>query len=164
MLNCGPDRIGDGSAAPSPTQGSVCVVMYFLNQKSPSDPVISLALEEFCLYRLSEFREILILYVNTPSVIIGRNQNPLEEVDVDYTERMGIPVLRRMSGGGSVFHDTGNLNFCFITPQSRHRTDLYRRLVDPIRSCLRRRGCRQNGTPEMISWSMSGRSPAMLIL
>lgn len=101
---------------------------------------MSLALEEFCLHRMTGSLGCLIVYVNTPSVIIGRNQNPLEEVDVGFTERMGIPVLRRMSGGGAVYHDTGNLNFCFITPVFRNRAGLYRRLVDPIRCWLRREG------------------------
>jgi lipoate-protein ligase A len=118
----------------------VVFVVYLLRQHIPSDPAISLALEEFCLQRMTGSLGCLIVYVNTPSVIIGRNQNPLEEVDVDFTERMGIPVLRRMSGGGAVYHDAGNLNFCFITQMSRNRAGLYRRLVEPIRSWLRREG------------------------
>ena len=55
-------------------------------------------------------------YINEPSIIIGRNQNTIEEINRDYVEEHGIHVVRRLSGGGAVYHDFGNLNFSFIMP------------------------------------------------
>ncbi len=54
-------------------------------------------------------------YINQPSIIIGKNQNTIEEINTDYVEDNGIIVVRRLSGGGAVYHDLGNLNFSFIT-------------------------------------------------
>ncbi|KAA8492134.1 Lipoate-protein ligase A [Porphyridium purpureum] len=63
----------------------------------------------------------LLLYVNAPCVVIGRMQNPFKEADLAFLARQRIPLLRRRSGGGAVFHDLGNLNYCFV--QSREDLD-----------------------------------------
>lgn len=72
----------------------------------------NLAAEEFLYSRRRD--EILFLYVNAPSVIIGCNQAVLNETDPDYCKKKGIKIMRRISGGGAVYHDEGNLNFSFI--------------------------------------------------
>lgn len=59
--------------------------------------------------------DVLFLYINSPSVIVGRNQNPAAEADLEFCAAHGIPVLKRISGGGTVYHDTGNVNYSFIT-------------------------------------------------
>lgn len=76
------------------------------------EPAFNLACEEYFLTGSS--REIFILWRNRPSVIVGRNQDTLSEIDPDYTEREGIVVMRRITGGGAVFHDLGNINYSFI--------------------------------------------------
>jgi lipoate-protein ligase A len=58
--------------------------------------------------------DVLLLYVNRPSVIVGRNQQIEAEADVDYCRRHGIEIVRRISGGGAVYHDYGNINYAFI--------------------------------------------------
>ena len=73
-----------------------------------NDPFYNLALEEFCVQNFD--REILILWQNVPTIEIGRNQNTLEEINREYVQK----VVRRLSGGGAVYHDLGNLNFTFI--------------------------------------------------
>lgn len=89
--------------------------MILVDNQGASEPHFNLALEEYLL-RHSEIAEpILLLYTNKPSVIVGRNQNLLEETDPDYLRQHGIPVIRRLSGGGAVYHDGGNLNYSFIT-------------------------------------------------
>ena len=76
-------------------------------------PAFNLATEEYLLKELNE--NIFFLYINEPSIIVGKHQNALAEIDLSYTQKHNIPVFRRMSGGGTVFHYNGNLNFCFIT-------------------------------------------------
>ncbi len=82
--------------------------------KSPStDPVQNFALErELLTERKGDF---LLFYINSPCVVVGRNQSPEAEADLEYCSRNAIPVLRRISGGGAVWHDLGNINYSFIT-------------------------------------------------
>jgi lipoate-protein ligase A len=86
------------------------------------DPRTNLALEEFLLRHVLVDEMLFLFYINAPAVIIGRNQNAFEEVDPDYLTANGIQLVRRLSGGGTVYHDPGNLNFSFISPQ---RDDLH---------------------------------------
>ena len=73
------------------------------------DPAYNLALEELLA---SEYdREFLMLWRNGPSVIIGRNQNTLAEIDADAVRELGVQVVRRTTGGGAVYHDLGNFNY-----------------------------------------------------
>jgi lipoate-protein ligase A len=76
------------------------------------DPFFNLALEEYLLKNSSD--DYLILGINRPSVIIGKHQSPHREVNTRYQFENKIPVIRRISGGGTVYHDHGNLNFSFI--------------------------------------------------
>ena len=80
-------------------------------------PEFNLAAEEHLFLKTGE--DFLLLYVNKPSVIIGSNQAVMNEVDMDFCIENGIRIFRRISGGGAVYHDKGNLNYCFI----RNRTD-----------------------------------------
>lgn len=82
-----------------------------------TDPFFNLAVDEYLLKNRKE--DFLVLSVNTPSVIIGKHQVAHREADTAYVCENKIPVIRRISGGGAVFHDEGNLNFSFIL-QSTH--------------------------------------------
>jgi len=85
-------------------------------------PSFNLAAEEFLL---SESRvEMVFLYVNDPCVIIGSNQSVENEVDMDFCTLNKIEIIRRLSGGGSVFHDRGNLNYCFIHDKNPDKSSL----------------------------------------
>lgn len=83
---------------------------------SGSDPYRNLALEESLLERGIGGGSALLLYVNDPCVVVGRNQNPWAEA----SEGSGLPILRRVSGGGAVYHDRGNLNWSFVVPRRGH--------------------------------------------
>lgn len=85
---------------------------------SSLDPWHNLACEEYLLETLPPGRRVLFLYRNSDAVIIGRHQNPWKESSPQVLDRLGIPLLRRISGGGTVFHDPGNLNFSFIQDRS----------------------------------------------
>lgn len=88
--------------------------MYFVDNQNNYDASVNIALETYLVENRLVDEPILLFYINEPSIIIGRNQNTIEEVNQAYVEEKGITVVRRMSGGGAVYHDLGNFSFCFI--------------------------------------------------
>lgn len=88
--------------------------MYFVDNQNHYDAGTNIALETYLVENRLVDEPILLFYINDPSIIIGRNQNTIEEINREYVEQHGINVVRRMSGGGAVYHDRGNLSFCFI--------------------------------------------------
>ena len=84
----------------------------FYIRNNCTDPRFNLAAEEYVLTHFKE--EVFMLWRNAPSIIIGRYQNTLAEINADYVKEHNISVVRRMTGGGAVFHDLGNLNFTFV--------------------------------------------------
>lgn len=88
-------------------------------ESTTQDPYRNLAIEELLFDQMSKEHETVLLYlwVNEPSVIIGRNQNPFIECNLDLMARDGVHLVRRKTGGGAVFHDLGNLNFTFISSE-----------------------------------------------
>lgn len=113
--------------------------MIFIPGQQTSDPFHNSALEEYCLRHLPLDEPIFLMYVNDTAVIIGRNQNIFEETDPDYLERNGIQLVRRLSGGGAVYHDAGNLNFSFIVP-GRRDIHHFQKFTGPIVRTLARFG------------------------
>ena len=84
---------------------------------SPSiNPSFNLAAEQYFL--AENEGDFVLLYVDEPSVIIGSNQAVVNEVDMDFCIENEIRIFRRLSGGGAVFHDEGNLNYCFISDRT----------------------------------------------
>ena len=84
-----------------------------------TDPPWNLALEQYVFDRLPRNRSYFLLWQNDRSIIIGKHQNTLAEINLPYVEAHGIQVVRRLSGGGAVYHDLGNLNFTFVTDDDR---------------------------------------------
>ena len=82
-----------------------------INQ-SNSDPYFNLASEEYFLKNFQE--DFFMLWRSRPSVVVGKHQNALAEINHEFVRTHHIPVVRRLSGGGTVFHDPGNVNFTFI--------------------------------------------------
>lgn len=100
---------------------------------SPSStPSFNLAAEEYLFSRKGE--DFLLLYINEPSVIIGSNQAVLNEVDSDFCIEHDIRIIRRLSGGGAVYHDGGNLNYAFI--QDSSGAPLSARFLEPVVTVL----------------------------
>lgn len=81
---------------------------------SSTDPYFNMALEEYLVKHMDASQNFFMLWQNQPAVIVGRNQNTREEINPSYIKRQGIDVVRRLSGGGAVYHDLGNLNFTFV--------------------------------------------------
>ncbi|MDR2465861.1 MAG: lipoate--protein ligase [Prevotellaceae bacterium] len=99
------------------------------------DPYFNMAVEEHLLNSFDE--EIFMLWQNESAVIVGRYQNTLAEINREYVEANNIAVVRRLTGGGAVFHDAGNLNFTFI----RNGTDPdFAKFTGPVVELLRKLG------------------------
>jgi lipoate-protein ligase A len=114
--------------------------MLYIDNKGITDPTINLAIEEYCLKHLDINETYLLFYINEPSIIIGKNQNTVEEINSDYVQKKGIHVVRRLSGGGAVYHDLGNLNFSFITKDDGESFHNFRKFTEPVIEALRKLG------------------------
>ncbi|GER65778.1 lipoate-protein ligase LplJ [Weizmannia acidilactici] len=114
--------------------------MLFIDNQGITDPRINLAIEEYALKNLDINETYLLFYINRPSIIIGRNQNTIEEINTDYVEKNGVIVVRRLSGGGAVYHDLGNINFSFITKDDGESFSNFRKFTDPVVQALRKLG------------------------
>ena len=93
------------------------------------DPYLNLSIEHYVYEKSAPESTFLFLYINDPCVVIGRNQNPWLEADLRTIKEHNIPIIRRRSGGGTVFHDHGNVNFSVIYPPSEFTRDKYSELV-----------------------------------
>lgn len=80
-----------------------------------TDPFYNLALEQYLFEKKKTGEVYVYLWQNDNTVVVGRYQNVLEEVNLEYVKKKGIKIVRRITGGGAVYHDLGNLNYSFIT-------------------------------------------------
>lgn len=103
-----------------------------------TDPYFNLASEEYLLKCFQE--DIFLLYRNVPSIVVGKHQNTLAEINLPFVQEKEIPVARRISGGGTVFHDLGNLNFAFFTSGREGELVNYKKATSPIISALKEMG------------------------
>ncbi|MEF3304105.1 lipoate--protein ligase [Paenibacillus sp. GYB003] len=114
--------------------------MLFIDNRGITDPTLNLALEEYALKHFPADEDYLLFYINEPSIIIGKNQNTVEEINAAYVKENGIHVVRRLSGGGAVYHDLGNLNFSFITNDDGKSFHNYRKFTEPVVRALQKLG------------------------
>ncbi|MGN7471688.1 lipoate--protein ligase [Brevibacillus sp. SAFN-007a] len=114
--------------------------MKFIDNQGITDPRINLAIEEYALKYLPASEDYLLFYINEPSIIIGKNQNTIEEINSAYVEEHNIHVVRRLSGGGAVYHDLGNLNFSFITNDDGESFHNFRKFTEPVVQALKKLG------------------------
>lgn len=102
-----------------------------------TDAYFNLASEEYLLKHTDE--EIFYLWRNDNAIIVGKNQNTLSEINVDYVKEKNIKVVRRLTGGGAVYHDLGNLNYTFIENKKKNFND-FRGFCEPITTALNEMG------------------------
>lgn len=108
-------------------------------QNSITDPYFNLAAEEYVLRNFKE--NCFMLWRNKPSIIVGKHQNTLAEINIEYVKENGIVVVRRLSGGGAVFHDLGNLNFTFIqNVEGEHNLVDFKKYTKPVIEVLKQLG------------------------
>lgn len=107
---------------------------------SPSqNAYFNIASEEYLLKKFTT-EDIFLLYVNAPSIIVGKFQNTLAEINLEYVKEKNIKVVRRMSGGGTVYHDLGNLNFSFHTLLGQHDFMDFSIFTEPVLTMLNNLG------------------------
>lgn len=99
-------------------------------QSENTDPYFNLASEEYLLKFFKE--DVFLLYRNRPSIVVGKHQNTLAEINLTFVKEKEIMVARRISGGGTVFHDPGNLNFAIISSGREGELVNYRKFTLPI--------------------------------
>ncbi|HRV99615.1 MAG TPA: lipoate--protein ligase, partial [Aminobacteriaceae bacterium] len=114
--------------------------MYFIEGQS-HDPAYNLALEEYLYRSVNEGHPgYFLLWQNAPSIIVGRFQNTAQEVNRPFVEERGIHVVRRISGGGAVYHDLGNVNYSFIVPNDEGTPFDFARHARPVIDALAKLG------------------------
>lgn len=111
--------------------------MLVINNKN-KDPYLNHAIEEHLMNKLDD--DCFMLWQNSPCVLLGRNQNAYLEVNMDYARAHNIKIVRRITGGGTVFNDNGNFNFTFISSSNNHSFADFTRFTQPIINALRKQG------------------------
>lgn len=105
-----------------------------------TDPYYNLAFEEYVLTHLDKGKDYFMLWQNDNTVVVGRYQNTAAEVDLDTALLNSVRIARRMSGGGAVYHDMGNLNFSFVTDADKHAEFDFKVFILPLVETLRKLG------------------------
>lgn len=115
--------------------------------ESPShNPYENLALEEYLFNILPKGEKALLLWQNHKTVVVGKNQNTAEELNSEYIEKEGIFVARRLSGGGAVYHDLGNLNYTLIVEKEAFAAFNFSLFVEPVIKTLEKFGIKASFT------------------
>ncbi len=102
------------------------------------NPYFNIACEEYLLKNFNH--DCFVLWRNSPSLIVGKHQNTLAEIDINFAKKNDIKVVRRISGGGTVYHDLGNLNFTFITNHDNNKIINFALYLKPITELLNNYG------------------------
>lgn len=113
-------------------------MIYIKNESN--NPYFNLAFEEYVFNSLDVDEEYLLLWQNEPTIVVGKHQNTIEEINMDFIKENHINVVRRLSGGGAVYHDLGNLNFTFIVKNKENKSFDFKKFTLPVINALKKLG------------------------
>lgn len=111
---------------------------YIVNNSN--DPAYNIALEAYAFLELTNIDEIFILWINKPTIVIGKHQNTIEEINKEFIEENNISVVRRLSGGGAVYHDLNNLNYTIISSKNSDKAFDFKTFSTPVIDTLKKLG------------------------
>lgn len=111
---------------------------YIINNSN--DPAYNIALEAYAFLELTDIDEIFLLWINSPTIVIGKHQNTIEEINKEYIEENNINVVRRLSGGGAVYHDLNNLNYTIISAKTEGQAFDFKTFSSPVIETLKSLG------------------------
>ena len=115
--------------------------MTLVDNRNTSEPYVNLAIEEFLIrHGDCSHQDFLLLYINQPCVVLGKNQSIYKEVNFEFLRNKQLQLCRRISGGGTVYQDKGNLSFSFISQFSESKINNYRLFNQPVVDALRKIG------------------------
>ncbi|CCW39891.1 TPA: lipoate--protein ligase [Streptococcus agalactiae] len=117
---------------------------YIVN--TSNDPAYNVALEAYAFQKLTDVDEIFILWINEPAIIIGRHQNTIQEINKEFIDKNGIHVVRRLSGGGAVYHDLNNLNYTIISNNTQEDAFDFQTFSKPVIDTLAKLGVKAEFT------------------
>ncbi|HFU9583680.1 TPA: lipoate--protein ligase [Streptococcus agalactiae] len=117
---------------------------YIVN--TSNDPAYNVALEAYAFQKLTDIDEIFILWINEPAIIIGRHQNTIQEINKEFIDKNGIHVVRRLSGGGAVYHDLNNLNYTIISNNTQEGAFDFQTFSKPVIDSLAKLGVKAEFT------------------
>ena len=120
--------------------------MKFISNNNINDPSLNLAMEEYVLKNLPSEESYFLFYINRPSIIVGKNQNTIEEVNQAYIDKHQIDVVRRISGGGAVYHDLNNLNYTIISKEDESKAFDFKSFSTPVINTLAQLGVKAEFT------------------
>lgn len=113
--------------------------MIYLESKS-NDPAYNTALELFAFEELAKKDNVFFLWINQPCIVVGKNQNTRQEIDQKYCDENGIKIVRRVSGGGAVYHDYNNLNYTIISNEDNEADFDFKSMSQPVLDTLAEMG------------------------
>jgi lipoate-protein ligase A len=119
-------------------------MIYIVNKSNKPD--YNIALEEYCFKKLVDQDKVFILWINEPAIIVGKHQNTAEEINAEFVKKNGIHVIRRISGGGAVYHDLNNLNYTIISNEEKGADFDFKTFSEPVISTLAELGVKAEFT------------------
>lgn len=119
--------------------------MIYLEPKS-NDPRYNIAFEEYAFKEIANKDDVFILWINQPCIVVGKNQNTVEEINQKYCDENGIKIVRRISGGGAVYHDYNNLNYTIISNEENEANFDFKSLSQPVIETLAELGVKAEFT------------------
>lgn len=105
-----------------------------------NDPAYNTALELFAFNELAKSEDVFYLWINRPCIVVGKNQNTRQEIDQEYCDEHDIQIVRRISGGGAVYHDLNNLNYTIISSEDTNHKFDFKSMSQPVIDALAEMG------------------------